>query len=134
NPYPHPRGMLLRSLLNTLRREKTERGRRAFEDRAIGRLNDGYSIHEYRRLCSVMFTMKDQLGPWLRTRLDIQLLHACVLRSESNRLVELPDLFLQQLGGEEGEGSWTPCVIYMISDGKTIEAWRTDYTGIPRHK
>ena len=45
NPYPHPRGALLRSLLNTLKREKAERARRAFEDRAIGRLNDGYTIH-----------------------------------------------------------------------------------------
>ncbi|KAJ5904866.1 short-chain dehydrogenase [Penicillium subrubescens] len=134
NPYPHPRGALLRGLMKSLKREKAKRARETFEDRAICKLNDGYTVEEYHRLCSVTLTMKDQLGPWLRTRLDIQLLHAGVLRSQSNRLAELPDLFLQQLGGEEGEGSWTPCVILMITDGKTLEAGRTDYTGILRHR
>jgi hypothetical protein len=134
NPYPHPRGALLRGLMKSLKKEKAKRARETFEDRALGKLNDGYTVEEYRRLCSVTLTMKDQLGPWLRTRLDIQLLHAGVLRSQSNRLAELPDLFMQQLGGEEGEGSWTPCVILMITDGKTLEAGRTDYTGILRHR
>jgi hypothetical protein len=65
NPYPHSRGTLLRSLMMSLKKEKAERAREAFEDRAIGKLNDGYTIEEYHRLCSVMLTMKDQLGPWL---------------------------------------------------------------------
>src|SRR5204863_2969774 len=58
NPYPHPRGALLRSLMMSLKKERADRAREAFEDRAIGKLNDGYSIEEYRRLCSVMLTMK----------------------------------------------------------------------------
>jgi hypothetical protein len=51
-----------------------------------------------------------------------------------NRLAELLDLFIQQLGREEGDGSWTRCVILMITDGKTLDIGRTDYTGILRHK
>ena len=42
--YPHPRGALLCSLMISLKKEKTERAREAFEDRAIGKLNDGYTI------------------------------------------------------------------------------------------
>jgi centromere DNA-binding complex CBF3 subunit-like protein len=134
NPYPHPRGALLRGLALTLRKEKADQAREAFEDRAIGKLNDGYTVEEYHRLCSGMLMKKDQLGPWLRTRLDIQLAHAGVLRSESNRLAELPDLFMHQLGGEEGEGSLTSCVVVMFRDGKTLDVGRTDYTGLLRHK
>jgi hypothetical protein len=41
--------------------------------------------------------MEDQLGIWLRTRLDIQLLH------ETNRLAEFADISMYWPGGEEGE-------------------------------
>jgi hypothetical protein len=75
-----------------------------------------------------MFEMEDQLGIWLRTRLDIQLLYAGVLRSESetNRLTEFADISMYWLGGEEGE--------ITITDGKTLETGNTDHTGILRHK
>jgi hypothetical protein len=80
-----------------------------------------------------MFEMEDQLSIWLRTRLDIQLPHAGVLRSESetNRLAEFADIsmYMYWLGGEEGE-----IMILTITDGKTLETGNTDYTGILRHK
>ena len=41
---------------------------------------------------------------------------------------------MQQLGGEEGEGLWMPCVILMITDGKMLEAGRIDYISILHHK
>jgi hypothetical protein len=41
--------------------------------------------------------MEDQLGIWLRTRLDIQLLQ------ETNRLAEFADISMYWPGGEEGE-------------------------------
>jgi hypothetical protein len=44
NPYPHPRGALLRGLLKTLKKERAEQEREAFEDRALGKLNDGYAL------------------------------------------------------------------------------------------
>ena len=81
-----------------------------------------------------MLCRDTSLGQWLRTRLDIQLLHSCVLRGELTRLSELPDIFLQHLGGEKSEGSWTPCVIFAITEGKTLEIGHTDYTGILCHK
>jgi hypothetical protein len=134
NPYPHPRGALLRGQMKSLKLDKIKQAREGFADRAVGKLNDGYSAAEYSRLCSLMFDQKDKVGIWLRTRLDIQLLHAGVLRSESNRLAEFADISMYQLGGEEGQGSWTPCMILTITDGKTIEAGKADYTGILRHK
>jgi hypothetical protein len=100
NPYQHPRGALLKAVMKSLKQKKVQQAREGLADRAVGRLNDGYTAQKYHRLCSVMLTMTDQLG--LRTRLDIQLLHAGVLRSESNRLAELSDISLWQLGGEEG--------------------------------
>ena len=74
-------------------------------DWAVGKLGDGYTEEEYRRLCSGMFEMEDQLAIWLRTRLDIQLLHAGVLRSETNRLAEFADISMYWLGGRVK--SWT---------------------------
>jgi len=79
--------------------------REGFADRAVGKLGDGYTEEEYRRLCSGMFEMEDQLAIWLRTRLDIQLLHAGVLRSETNRLAEFADISMYWLGGRVK--SWT---------------------------
>ena len=134
NPYPHSRGAPLRGFLYSLKKEKAKHAREMFEDRAIGKLNDGYSPEEYHQLCSRSLSKDSCLGQWLRTRLDIQLLHSCVLHDESTCLSELPDLFIQQLGGEEGEGSWTPCVIMAITESKTLEIRHTDYTGILYHK
>jgi hypothetical protein len=134
NPYPHPRGALLRGQMKSLKQDKVKQAREGFADRAVGKLNDGYTAAEYGRLCSLMFDQKEKVGIWLRTRLDIQLLHAGVLRSESNRSAEFADISMYQLGGEEGQGSWTPCMILTITDGKTIEAGKADYTGILRHK
>ena len=97
--------------MKSLKQDKIKQAREGFADRAVGKLNDGYSAAEYGRLCSLMFDQKDKVGIWLRTRLDIQLLHAGVLRSESNRLAEFADSSMYQLGGEESQESWTPCMI-----------------------
>lgn len=48
NPYPHPRGALLRGLMKSLKKEKVKRARETFEDRALGKLNDGYTVEENR--------------------------------------------------------------------------------------
>ncbi|KAN0084761.1 hypothetical protein V8E54_001228 [Elaphomyces granulatus] len=97
--------------LKSLKQDNIKQGREGCADRAVGKLGDGYTEEEYRRLCSGMFEMEDQLGIWLRTCLDIQLLHAVVLRSETN-------LF--------------PCIGW--AERRTLETGNTDYTGILRHK
>ena len=51
NPYPHLCGTLIRGLLYSMKKEKAKRAREMFEDRAIGKLNDGYSPEEYHQLC-----------------------------------------------------------------------------------
>jgi hypothetical protein len=85
----------------------------------MGTLDDGYNAEEYSRLCLVTLTIKDQHGSWLRTRVDIQFLHAGALRSESSRNAKLSKLLVHLLGGEEFVGSWTPCLIILkITDGK----------------
>jgi Centromere DNA-binding protein complex CBF3 subunit, domain 2/Transcriptional activator of glycolytic enzymes len=134
NPYPHPRGALLSGLMKSLKKQKVQQARESFEDEAMGTLDDGYNAEEYSRLCSVTLATKNQLGSWLRTRVDIQFLHAGALRSESSRDAELSKLSVHLLGGEEFVGSWTPCLILKITDGKTLESGHKDYTGILRHK
>ena len=134
NPHPKPRGGLIKGLMKSLKKEKVQKEREGFADRGVGKLNDGYNLEKYHGLCSLMLKKNDQLGAWLRTRLDIQILHAGVLRGESSRLAELSDISLHRLGGEEGVGTSTPCLILTITDGKTLEAGETDYTGILRHK
>ena len=62
NPYPHPRGALLRGFLYSLKKQKAKRARETFEDRAIGKLNDGYSPEEYYQLCSRMLCRDASLG------------------------------------------------------------------------
>jgi hypothetical protein len=52
--HPHPR-----------EQDKVKQAREEFADRAVGKLNDGYTAEEYGRLCSLMFDQKDQLGIWL---------------------------------------------------------------------
>ena len=74
-----------------------------------------------------MFEMEDQLGIWLRTRLDIQLLH------ETNRLAEFADISMYWPGGEEGE------IMDLMHDShdhrwEDLETGNTDHTGILRHK
>jgi hypothetical protein len=79
NLHPTPRGRLLKALLQANKIDRARHSRDNFEDRAICSLNDGYTAAEYRQLARNTIAKTESLQQWLRTRLDIQLLHACVL-------------------------------------------------------
>src|SRR5437773_11767469 len=50
NPFPTPRGTLIKALLHANKVDSARLARENFEDRAIGQLNDGYTVTEYRQL------------------------------------------------------------------------------------
>jgi hypothetical protein len=100
--------------------------RRTFEDRAINGLNDGYTIEQAGRLCTLLLRggVEDSKVlipgtdlPLLRTRLDFLMLHSMMLRGESTRMAELADLCSVLLPDESSE-----CLglVLRTSAGKTI--------------
>ena len=54
NANPHPRGKGLKALVERLKIDWAAEKRRAFEDRAINGLNDGYTIKQAGRLCALL--------------------------------------------------------------------------------
>ena len=70
------------------------------------------------------------LGPWLRTRADILLLHYLMARSETTR----DNLTLSSLSSAvlENEGSECYALIVTLDRGKTITTGRTQYGGAMR--
>jgi hypothetical protein len=127
NRHPTARGRLLKALLQANKIDRARHSHDNFEDRAICSLNDGYTALEYRQLAKNTIAKTESVQQWLRTRLDIQLLHTCVLRSESTRRLELPDMAVKLLGGEGAEGGETPCLIISFTEGKTVSVGVVDY-------
>lgn len=82
-----------------------------------------------------MHRKTEAVPQWLRTCLDTHLLHAGVLRSESTRKIELPDLALHRLGHEAADNDVeVPCLVVGLVEGKTLPVGAVDYTAILRHK
>lgn len=138
NLYPHPRGSLIRAFLHDLRITRASLRRSTFEDRAIRGLKDGYTIDESRKISTALLASRGSNEERsFRTRLDLLLLHAMMLRSESTRMVELADLVSIRL---DNEGQDCAAVVMMVTTGKTID--RADgssprsivYHGFLRHK
>ena len=148
NALPHPRGHGVRALLTRLRIEWAGRMRQTFEDRAVKGLNDGYSVEQLTRLSALLLRggrnedgerkleSTDEIR-LLRTRLDLLLLHSMMLRGESTRGVELPDLASYVL---PNEGSDCLAVVLRVDSGKSIklsdagDARKTHYHGALRSR
>ena len=127
--HPHPRGGVLRSLLDNLDRNEIARKREAFEDRGANTLNDGYKSSQL-ELVGRYFLLSDDPSD-LRNRLDFLLGHAILGRGESKRMLELPDLFSLEC---EGEGP-TKCiaVVMTMNRGKTNQHGKLEYGAAMRH-
>lgn len=74
----------MEAFLRRVELENADRKRQGYTDRAIQGLSDGYTMDEYRRLCSLFFRPEGiatdpvkALGPILRTRVDLTLLQVC---------------------------------------------------------
>ena len=139
NPYPSPRGEYLKTFMVNLQISRAQLWRSNYEDRAINNLKDGYTMDEMRKmtdhLMGDMAARSEEKS--LRTRLDLQWLHAMMLRSESTRYAEYADLCSKRL---ENEGPTCLAIILRISQGKTVNrqdaanSRKTMYTGVLRNK
>ena len=139
NPYPSPRGEYLKTFMVNLQISRAQLWRSNYEDRAINNLKDGYTMDEMRKmtdhLMGDMAARSEEKS--LRTRLDLQWLHAMMLRSESTRYAEYADLCSKRL---ENEGPTCLAIILRISQGKTVNrqdaanSRKTMYTGFLRTK
>ncbi|KAJ8544477.1 hypothetical protein ON010_g11790 [Phytophthora cinnamomi] len=96
NTHPHPRNNLIKALLSSLKREKHEKNKREFVDRGVGSLLDGYCTTEDLVAIS-RYHINLNTGSDLRNRMSHFLCHSCLLRGESARNLELPDINQQHL-------------------------------------
>ena len=123
---PHPRGKATKALMTRLRIDWSAFKRASFEDRAIHGLTNGYTTEQAAQLSAMLLAGGKVLGEegvaggewhFLRTRLDFLLMHSMMLRGESTRRAELPDLCAYDL---PNEGSECLALILRIGRGKSI--------------
>jgi len=118
NSNPHPRDENVQALLRNTHYER-ERVRRAnYDDRGVGTMLDGYSNLE--QICSIadhFWTRNRDFGTNLRNLVTFCLSHYAILRGESARAMELPELHCVRLENE-GYGDCYALVLVM-RQGKT---------------
>ena len=119
----HPRGQALEARLEGLRRGENERRRAQYHDRAAGTIQDGYNADEFKR-ASVWF-LERNTGEDLRNRLDFLLGHFMLGRSESKRMLQLPDMFSLSLLNEGPQGC--TAIVAIMTNGKTNQYGRIEY-------
>lgn len=130
NSNPHPR-QTFAPLLEKVKREEEEVKAANFEDRGVGTIMDGYTTtDQIANIVSFYFeqkTVKD-----LRSSLSFLLSHFCLLRGESARKAELPDL---QVVNVEGEGAGScPAIVLVMRQGKTNKFGRLEIGACLRNK
>lgn len=137
NHHPNPNGASLKSLMKAQRITQHRKSKDHHEDRGKGTIADGYNLDELRRISDSFWRHSEDTkhvtsGCFLRSNLDFLLGHFLLLRGESRRRAELPDLQLLLL---ENEGcAPAPCLLYIMSNGKTNQNGRIEYQGLLRHR
>ena len=115
NSNPHPRnhfkGLLKKAKADEERIKKTN-----YEDRGVGTVMDGYTTTD--EIANVVrFYFSEKKTSDLRNGLCFLLSHFCLLRGESARKAELPDLQVVDLENE-GIGK-CPALVLIMRQGKT---------------
>ena len=137
NRHPDPNRAALQSLFKVQRSTQHQKSKKHHEDRGKGTVADGYGLQELQRLTDSFWRLSESgksvtVGSFLRTGLDFLLGHFLLLRGESRRSAELADLQLLML---ENEGPTpAPCLLYIMSNGKTNQNGRIEYAGLLRHR
>lgn len=137
NLHPDPNGAALKILMKALRSGQHQKKIDTHEDRGKRTIADGYNVHELQQICASFWkhsedTKNVTAGCYLRGNLDFLLGHHLLLRGESRRSAELPDLQLLYLENEAP--SPIPCLLYIMSNGKTNPNGRIEYMALLRHR
>ena len=135
--HPHPAGNALNALMKDCQRKQHSAKKAAFEDRGKGTVADGYDEKSLRAILNEFWrqghsTKSVIVGGTLRGHLDFILGHLLLARGESRRFAELPDLQLLMFDNEGP--SPCPALLYIMSNGKTNQNGRIEYSGLLRHK
>ena len=138
---PPMRSQALKDFLKSRLTQESTRKREEFVDRAAGTLMDGYTTDELIRV--VRFCWDGwQLGPegptktgnkrkrfttvtpesYLRTAVDFLFSHSMLLRGESRRTAELPDLFTIEMKNEGATPCWA--MLLIMDNGKMNQIGR----------
>lgn len=140
NPHPHPRGAKLKAVLEHRLRQESVRKKIEYADRAAGTMIDGYDPRHLQRFVRACWTSWSQgrgvssptVEAFLRTSCDFLIAHQMLLRGESRRTLEFPDLFSLELKNE-GPTTCTAMVLIM-HNGKTNQHNRLEYAVSVRNK
>lgn len=128
---PHPRGKLVEALVCSLEYEQQKHRRENYIDRGIGTVADGYSTTaEMEKLVDFYFSKNTPED--LRNCVAFLLQHYGLLRGESLRTMEFPDLQGMLL---ENEGV-TRCyaLVMILKQGKTNQEGRLEFSACLRNK
>lgn len=133
NNHPSPRDDAVALLLQLTEYEEDNRRRKNFEDRGASTLLDGYTTTEQIAKVARFFWENDRdPGTSMRNLLAFLLSHYALMRGESARRMELPDLHSIQL---ENEG-YTSCraLVMVMRQGKTNQVGRIEVGACLRNK
>jgi hypothetical protein len=131
NSHPNPRMGTVKSLLQSVKRNENVQKRSNYVDRGIGTIQDGFSGSEQiERLSDNFFSKGTTIS--LRNRMAFLLSHSMVLRGESIRMAQFPDLFSLPLTNEGIEPC--PALILVLSQSKTNQYGRLNIGACLRTK
>jgi hypothetical protein len=142
NSLPNPRGDAVSALITGRLHQESKRRRDQYLDRAAGTLQDGYSkekVKDFVRFCwqgwrqkDIKFRKPQAQESYLRTAVDFLFSHNMLLRGESRRQLQFPDLFTLSLPNEGPTPCWP--MIMIMNNGKTNQFGRLEYMGVIRHQ
>ncbi|KAG1512971.1 hypothetical protein G6F53_004786 [Rhizopus delemar] len=124
NSNEHPR-VACRKLIKACQRREELTKRANFEDRGVNAVLDGYSTSEEIPRIVNYYINKNNLSN-LRNGLAFLLSHFCLLRGESARGAEFPDLQTINLEGEGPSQQACPALILVMKNGKTNKNGRLE--------
>ena len=131
NHHPHPTQAALKTLLESLKREQASARREAFEDCALGSLLDSYDMEGMRKVVTTMWSQTFTPEQYLRTTVNFLVSHMLLLRGESMRNAELPDLFVIDF---DNEGSRCKALVLIKDNGKTNQHGKVKHCAVMRSK
>ena len=131
NSNEHPR-VACRKLIKACQRREELTKRANFEDRGVNAVLDGYSTSEEIPRIVNYYINKNNLSN-LRNGLAFLLSHFCLLRGESARGAEFPDLQTINLEGEGPSQQACPALILVMKNGKTNKNGRLEVSACMRN-
>ncbi|CAO1616800.1 unnamed protein product [Parajaminaea phylloscopi] len=129
NGYPHPRGHVVKLLMQNLQLETARRKRENFDNKKHV-ASEGYTAEEHAQICRYHLSTGTFAG--LRSLVAHLVSHMCMLRGDSARMVELSDIY-QGTMGEPGSPGAARYLAIALRQSKVNRTGRVEYVGLLRH-